>query len=163
MKKTFFIFGLLWAVVTQAQTFYLVRHTEKVDDGSKDPVLTQPGQKRAQNIAAMLSHAGIKYIFSTDYQRTQLTAKPLADFLNVEITSYDPSQLPSFAIQLQALDGNALVVGHSNTTPQLAQLLSGQPAIELDESDYDHVFQVVFNGDEVTVNMLKSLPTQLAP
>ncbi|MBL4671387.1 MAG: hypothetical protein JKX81_03935 [Arenicella sp.] len=35
-------------------TFYLVRHAEKQDDGTKDPHLTEQGQKRTEYLAQQL-------------------------------------------------------------------------------------------------------------
>ncbi len=162
MKKQIWLFSILlmFSVVVQSQTWYLVRHAEKAVDGSKDPVLTDQGEQRALNIADMLASANIDTIYATDYQRTQLTAKPLAAFLGIEVTSYDPRDLPAFAEKLKAESGNALVVGHSNTTPMLTYLLSGQPTINLDEVDFDHVFQVSVAGGQTTVNRLKSMPSQ---
>lgn len=160
--KYLLLVGMVWFVSwADASTMYLIRHAEKVDDGSKDPVLTIQGEHRAQNIANQLSTAKIEKIYATDYQRTQLTAKPLADFLGLEIISYDPSKLSEFADQLKAEAANALIVGHSNTTPMLTYLLSGQPVMSLDEEDYDNIFQVSLAGETADLNQLKSLPTQV--
>ncbi len=158
MKKIWLLIALI-SSVAKSETIYLIRHAEKVDDGSKDPVLTLQGQQRAHNIADMLSHAGIQHIYSTDYRRTQLTAKPLSEFLGTPVISYDPSQLVDFAEQLKQQTGNVLVVGHSNTTPMLTFLLSKQSVFNLDEADFDNVFQVVLKDDKASLNMLKSSPS----
>ncbi len=160
MKKLITVVVLLGlCTLTQATTFYLVRHAEKLDDGSKDPVLTLAGQARAKHLASMLANTDITAVYATDYQRTQLTAKPLADFLGITVTSYDPSYLPAFAEQLKQQGNNALVVGHSNTTPMLTFLLSGQATIGLDEADYDNIFQVSLSGDQARLTRLRSLPS----
>ncbi len=164
MKKHLYIFSLLlmFSMTVHSKTWYLVRHAEKVDDGSKNPVLTSQGEQRAKNIAGLLATAHIDAIYATDYHRTQLTAKPLAELLGLPVTSYDPSALPAFAEQLKTVPGNALIVGHSNTTPMLAYLLSGQPMINLDDVDYDNVFQITNNSEQTEVTLLKSLPSQVA-
>lgn len=159
MKFLFVVCLLIFSVIAPAKTIYLIRHAEKVNDGSKDPVLTEQGQSRADGIAALLSTAGITHVFATDYQRTQLTAKPLADYLDLAITLYDPRKLTEFAEQLKLHEGNALVVGHSNTTPVLAHLLTAQPVFSLDEADFDYVFQVHLAGDKSSLDILRSLPT----
>jgi len=142
----------------EAKSFYLIRHAEKLNDGSKDPVLTLKGQLRAQNIAHILSHTGITKVFATEYQRTQMTAKPMADLIGVNVTSYNPSDLLAFAEQMHAQDESVLIVGHSNTTPQLVKLLSGEPVIKLTEADFDYIFQVVIEEGQTSLNILKSLP-----
>ncbi len=146
--------------MAQANTFYLVRHAEKLDDGSKDPILTLAGQARAENLAKLLADAGITAVYATDYQRTQLTAKPLADYLGVDVASYDPSDLTAFAEQLKSQGDDALIVGHSNTTPMLAYLLSGQPVINLDEADYDNLFQVNLVDGHAQLIRLKTMPSK---
>ena len=163
MKKVhgFVMFLLLFGAAAESKSLYLVRHGEKANDGTKDPVLTVEGQQRAQNLAHILSHAGISKVYATDYQRTQLTAKPLADLLGIEVTSYNPSQLPAFAEELKAQQDNVLVVGHSNTTPELAHLLSAKPMVKMGEEDFEFILQVVIEGEHRTLNVLKSLPNHV--
>ena len=152
---------LLFGCVANSQTIYLSRHAEKINDGTKDPKLTEQGQQRALNIAKMLSVADIERVYATNYHRTQLTAKPLADYLGVEVISYDPSDLTSFAAKLKNQTGNSWVVGHSNTTAELAELLSGKPVFKLTETDFDFLFQVIFTSGSATLNVLKSLPSNV--
>ncbi|GGE86080.1 histidine phosphatase family protein [Massilia psychrophila] len=52
---------------------YLVRHGEKETGGAKDPELTERGQVRARNIAAILHKVGVKAVFSTPLKRTRQT------------------------------------------------------------------------------------------
>ncbi|MCX7554822.1 histidine phosphatase family protein [Marinicella sp. S1101] len=146
--------------VISGKTVYLTRHAEKANDGSKDPVLTALGQQRAENLADMLSAANIEHIYATNYQRTQLTAKPLATYLGTTVKTYDASDLTAFAAEIKKQKGNALIVGHSNTTPMLTHMLSNKPVFNLDESDFDNLFQVVFSADEARLNVLKSLPSK---
>ncbi len=136
---------------------YLVRHAEKVTSGEamlvadpRDPPLTEAGQARAEALADRLEGAGIRAIWSTDYVRTQATAAPLAARLGIEVQSYDPSDLAGFAEVLKASpDETVLVVGHSNTTPQLAEALGGDPGTEIDEaSEYDRLYVVDLNTGE---------------
>lgn len=145
------------------QTIYLVRHAEKVSSSSKDPSLTEQGRSRAKVLAQILRSANIKHIYSTAYKRTQQTAKPLSELLELAISSYDPRDLTQFAEQLQALDGNVLVVGHSNTTPQMVDALGGTSAEAISETEYDHLYQVILLKDEVITNLLRSYLPSAAP
>ncbi|NQZ11317.1 MAG: pre-peptidase C-terminal domain-containing protein [Algicola sp.] len=150
------------ALAADANIIYLTRHAEKQTAGS-DPALTEAGQLRAQNIADLLKRANISSIYSTDYNRTKQTAQPLSAAISVPVTLYDPSQLPSLASQLNNLTGNTLVVGHSNTTPELVGFLGGE-ATAISESEFDRLYQVIIGDNgQVTTVLLTSLPAQVTP
>ncbi len=160
IMKTFLLLIILFSSMAYAQTtIYLVRHAEK--QAAANPSLTAIGAFRAQNIAKQLASVGITHIFSTDYKRTQQTAKPLADFLNLPIQSYDPRDLTAFAEQLKRLKGSVLVVGHSNTTPELTALLSQQKVDAIKENEYDNLYQVIIDGDKIMLNRLRTIPSYL--
>lgn len=143
-------------VLAQSHIIYLTRHAEKVHDKS-NPSLTAQGKQRAANIAQLLVKSNITHIFSTPYHRTQQTAQPLANLLSVAVQSYNPSQLAAFAIELKSLKGNTLVVGHSNTTPELVKLLTGGHVDAIAEDEFDRLYQVIINDDnQVTVVLLSS-------
>lgn len=128
---------------------YLVRHAEKEITEDKDPLLTKEGRERANRLQNILKEVDLDKIYSTNYQRTQLTAAPTANNKNIEIQAYNPRDLDAFATQLKA-EGKGqkiLVVGHSNTTPTLTNALLGQQKFtKLDESEYGHLFVVVLSG-----------------
>jgi len=128
---------------------YLVRHAEKAKEGGKDPLLTKAGQARAARLSTILKAAAIDRVYSTIYQRTQLTAKPTADNLKTGMMIYDPRDLTNFAKQLKnGADSNVLVVGHSNTTPTLVNELIGEEAFSMiEESDYGNLFRVTISAD----------------
>lgn len=147
--------------LADAHMIYLTRHAEKAATGT-DPALTPEGQVRAQNIAATLKKAGITKIYSTSYARTQQTAAPLASYLQLTTQTYDPTQLATFAQQLRALPGNVLVVGHSDTTPELIRQLGGEPGTDIAETEFDRLYQVAIGQDgDVTTTLLTSLPSPL--
>ena len=135
---------------TTLQTIYLVRHAEKAKDGTRDPALTDAGNARAKKLSTLLRAKNITRIFSTDYQRTQQTAAPIAKVLDLQIESYDPRDLKGFAAKLKAQHGNILVVGHSNTTPALANAL-GDSRSAIDETVYDRLYVLQFR-DKVLVS-----------
>jgi broad specificity phosphatase PhoE len=144
-----------------ATTIYLTRHAEKAAAGT-DPALTPEGQVRATNIAATLKDAQVRHVYSTNYQRTKQTAQPLAAYLNLPVVTYDPGQLPAFAQQLRALPDNALVVGHSDTTPELIRQLGGDPGGAIAETEFDRLYQLRFAADgTVSTTLLHSLPSTL--
>ena len=78
-----------------------------------------------------------------------LTAKPAADFHQLAVAEYDGNTLQEFAEQLRQLEGVALVVGHSNTTPILVNHLVGTDFLSLDESIYDRVYVVTIDSEGI--------------
>lgn len=142
--------ALLFTSAVSAHSVYFVRHFEKetsyLNDGRKDrdPRLTEIGQGRALNLAGLLARQPIKHVFSTDYKRTMQSALPTALALGVKVEPYNPRQLDEFSQQLSQLSEDALVVGHSNTTPYLVNILAGQN-ITLSEDDYGDIFLVKFD------------------
>jgi 2,3-bisphosphoglycerate-dependent phosphoglycerate mutase len=133
-------------------TIYLVRHAEK--QAGDDPSLTPDGAIRAALLTETLGDAGIVRIYSTDYARTRETAAPIAEAIAVPVTLYDPSDLPAFADRLKAEPGIALVVGHSNTTPALVEILGGEPGPEINEAaEYDRLYVVRIRGDQVDTEL----------
>lgn len=139
-----------------ATQIFLVRHAEKTT-AKTDPALTQAGQGRAQRLANMLGDVGITHIHSSDYKRTRDTAAPLAEQLGLEVMIYDPRDLEGMAAKLKGMSGRHLVVGHSNTTPPLTELLGGEggtPIVEATEYDRLYIVTPTANG-EVTTTLLR--------
>lgn len=139
------------APIADGGTAYLVRHAEKVTgdaamqiEDPRDPPLTSAGQARAEALADRLADAGIAEIWSTDTTRTLDTARPLAARLGIAIQLYDPFDLEGFAAQLKTdPDVTVLVVGHSNTTPQLAEALGAEPGAPIVEAtEYDRLYVI---------------------
>ncbi|MEP3889613.1 MAG: phosphoglycerate mutase family protein [Hellea sp.] len=131
-------------------TYYLVRHAEKTTE-KPDPALTEDGKQRAQDLAGRLANIPLTAIYSSDYTRTRNTAAPASKAQGLDVIIYDPRDLDGFAKSLLAQKGHILVVGHSNTTPQLSALLggeAGEPIVEATE--YDRFYVLQRRGDNVT-------------
>ena len=142
------------AMGQQPLVVFLVRHAEKIDS-SKNPALSPAGKTRATSIARTLEDANIKFVHSTDYLRTKETAAPIAEKTRLKIYLYDAGNLPSLVQKLKRKGGRHLVVGHSNTTPKLAQLLGGEPGPKIDENEYDrlYIISIFKNGSTNTIRM----------
>jgi len=130
----------------QGTQYFLVRHAEKGQDDPKDPSLTETGQARARLLADELSQAGIRAIYSTDYKRTRQTAQPLADRLGLTVQTYDAKRdLADFLKEVESNHSGekVLIVGHSNTVPNMANILSGTESYQqFDDADYNHLIIV---------------------
>lgn len=143
--------GVLLPTAASAQKLVIVvRHAERADAGSgtptmaADPSLSSEGQARAARLAAMLADAGISAIFATEYKRTQETAKPLATKLGLSVqttASGDPGALVAKLKGAHASDV-VLVVGHSNTVPDVLKAFGG-PAVTIADNEYDNLFIIV--------------------
>ena len=146
-----FFTGFSFAQSTH-KTILLVRHAEKADDvaGDRNPDLNEDGLARAEHLGKMLSEAGIKFIYSTDFKRTVGTGEPLAKLLGISITKYNPRE--SGVLQkIISESGNSpvLIIGHSNTVPEMVNELIGSKKFPfLEETEYDKLFIVsFFEGD----------------
>ena len=152
------------AALAEPSAIYLVRHGEKALEG-KDPELTPQGQQRAQNIATMLAKTGIAHIFSTATKRTRQTAQPQAQANRLQVQDYDPRMPQALVAKVKTLNGAVLVVGHSNTLPELVRLFGGQPGADIADNEYDRVYQLAPSaGGSVTTVLFTSVPaTGAAP
>lgn len=119
---------------------YLVRHGEK--QAGSDPQLSEAGTARSERLAEQLRDVPLQAIWSTDTLRTRETAAPTASDHGLEVALYDANDLSGFAERLKQAGETALVVGHSNTTPELAAFLGGDAGPEMDESDYERLYEV---------------------
>ena len=131
-----------------------MNHAEKVDD-SRDPELSKQGKRRAIALAETLKTSGIEYIHSTDYIRTKNTSEPTAKAYNLAIELYNPQDLDGFAKELKDSKGRHLVVGHSNTTPRLVELLGGEPGKPIvEKNEYDRLYIVTIQNDTLVNTVL---------
>ncbi len=135
-------------------TLYLIRHAEKYQDGSRDPVLTETGNNRSQQLASWFLDKDLKEIWSSDYKRTRDTAKPLLAELGHELSIYDPGNQAALVEQLLHRQHNALIVGHSNTIPELARLLCGCIIADMEETEHDRLIVVSVVGSRTQVKTL---------
>jgi broad specificity phosphatase PhoE len=144
--------------LAEPSAIYLVRHGEKAAVG-QDPELTAQGQARAQAIATILARTGITGIYSTPTQRTRQTAQPLAQRIGLEVQLYDPRAPKALVEKLKALSGPVLVVGHSNTLPELVRLFGGAPGADIGDDEYDRLYQLTPAAGGTVRTVLFSSPT----
>ncbi len=163
-KRLFACLALAGALLVPAFAFadpamiFVTRHGEKAAEG-KDPNLTPQGQARARALAAILKKVGIKHVFSTATMRTQQTAQPLAQQAGVPVQTYDPGKPAIVIDKIKALSGPTLLVGHSNTVPDLVKLLGGAPGLPIADDEFDRLYQVIIAADgSVTTVLLTTIP-----
>lgn len=131
-------------------TFYLIRHAEKErsNPDDADPELNQKGLGRAMHWAEILADTELDAIYSTDYNRTSMTAAPTSVKQNIDVQYYDPSTIDIAQFKAENLDKSVLVVGHSNTTPEFVnKLIDEEKYFSIDDSENGTLFIVkIING-----------------
>jgi phosphohistidine phosphatase SixA len=137
---------------------FLVRHFEKADDGSNDPPLTRLGEARAESLVSLLKNVRLTQIHSTETTRTIDTARPVAEEKGLAILSYGAGDLEGFAETLRSTPGIHLVVGHSNTTPELVEHLGGDPHGSIDDAEYDRLYLLTLGESGKATTVLLRLP-----
>jgi broad specificity phosphatase PhoE len=143
------------APVTGATTtIVVVRHAEKSTDDPRDPSLSAAGQERASVLRGVLKDAGVADIYTTQYKRTRQTAEPLAQQFGISITERPITAVnaatyaPDLAREIltRSAGKGVLVVGHSNTVPDIVRALSGRSVPAMTDADYDQIFVVVVSA-----------------
>lgn len=129
----------------------LVRHAESAEQPADDPGLTDAGKKRAQDLAATLRDANVTTIITSPFRRTGDTAAPLAAALGfkpmmVPIGRSVDGHIAAVAAAVRALKGVVLVVGHSNTIPEVIAQLGGPRLPDICDGVHDDLFGLVFVG-----------------
>ncbi len=150
--------ALVFTSITAAAqpTVVVVRHGEKAD-GSKDPVLSPAGAERAERLAGMLAASRVRAIYTTQYQRTQLLAQPLAKragLMPIVVPAADEAALLK-RVQSHAAGEVVLVVGHSNTVPSIIKALGVREEVTVGEDEYDNLFVVTPQAGQVHLLRLK--------
>lgn len=136
---------------------YCVRHAETTGAGG-NPSLSAEGLIRADDLANALSNVELSAVYSTNFNRTRETATATANDQGLSVQIYDAFNIPAFSDQLiESYKGKSvLVVGHSNTTPQLLNALTKSGSfIVFDENTYDNLYivNVKITGETVVYHL----------
>jgi phosphohistidine phosphatase SixA len=136
-------------------TVFLVRHAEKEAEPREDPPLKKEGAARSQELARLLSSAGVKTIITSQFARTKQTAEPLATKTGLTVTSItlksNPANQKLIAEEstaevvkkiLERAGESVLVVGHSNSVPDVIKVLGGDVVPTIDEKKFNDLFIV---------------------
>ena len=162
MKKLILTFIFLsLTLISYAQeitTYYFIRHAEKlrIDKTDKNPNLNFNGYKRAEAWKDVFSDVPFDAIYSTDYNRTKLTAKPTATSKNLPILLYNPNMMYSEAFQNNTKGKTILVVGHSNTTNVFVNKILGiEKYNEINDNNNSNLYIVTISNGKISSILLK--------
>ena len=125
--------------------FFIVRHAEKDTAGGNNADLNPIGRGRANALVSIFKKVHIHKVYSTDKPRTKNTAKPLAAFKRRPVEIYDTKKQKELLQSLIKLEKGEkiFIVGHSNTVPQLVNILRGADVEkDLADSDYSTMYIV---------------------
>jgi broad specificity phosphatase PhoE len=141
----FCLFVALPLCAREPAQIILVRHAERTDE-KRDPVLTEAGVQRAQELVKVLSGEKVTAVITTPFKRNRLTADPLARHFAIE-----PTVVPmgTEGVEAHVVDvvkavravsgGTVVVVGHSNTLAPIAAALGGGKIDDYPHCEYSRL------------------------
>jgi broad specificity phosphatase PhoE len=150
--KSLMLLGLVASsAAAQTTTVYVVRHAEKAGEGMTpapaDPALTAGGTARANTLADMLREAGIQGVITTQFERTKATGLPVATRLGLTEEIVDArapmhAKLVADSVLQKHKGQSVLVVGHSNTVPDIIAALGAPKPSPICDAGYDNLYIV---------------------
>jgi phosphohistidine phosphatase SixA len=140
-----FVAGLAGCATTEAQTaaaptVYVMRHLQKAE--GPDPALSAEGRSNAERLAVRLAREKVSAIYVSTTRRARETAAPLAQRTRIAVKEYDPANTAALVERVTAERGTVLVVGHSNTVPEIVERLGGTRPAPLADTDYGDLFRL---------------------
>jgi phosphohistidine phosphatase SixA len=135
------------AQAQESRTIYLVRHADKVSEETDSP-LSNAGRVRAKCLAKTLEDAKIQQIFTSDLQRTQQTAAPLAEKLHLKPVAIPIARPDDVVAAIWSSKAkNVLVVWHDATLPKILSALGAPEITPIAHTEYDRFFVLTLAGD----------------
>lgn len=138
---------------------YIVRHAEK--EAGKDPSLTSAGNTRAGDLMRFLQNRSIEKIYVSQYRRTQNTGDSLRLQLNIDTVHYLADtvcdDLVNAIMQHSDFGKTILIIGHSNTIPQIIRKFGvhDYPYGDIADNDYDNLFLVTYKKGKAKLESMK--------
>ncbi len=129
-------------------TVFVMRHAEKAALPGDDPPLSPIGEARALALAYHFGRApkelGLDCIIVSEFKRSQDTVRPLANRLGIPVIVVPAKESDTAASRAlgEYRGGRVLIVGHSNTVPELVEELSGREVPAMSEAEYGVIYVV---------------------
>ena len=141
-----------------AHPVYVMRHLN-TPGGQPDPDLLPEGQAAAIALADLMETDQFEgrrpvAIYVTDFKRSRQTAAPAAARLALNITLYDPRDTPGLIARVRAEPGPVLIVGHSNTVPDIVAALGGTRPAPFVHEDFGDLWIVLPDGTTTRQRLL---------
>lgn len=145
--------ALLVAAPPVGSSVFIVRHAERADAKADASLLSRKGKKRAQLLSSVLAGVPLKAVYTTEYKRTQQTGAPTAESKGYEVTVTDSEKAGELAAMLKAkpADEDVLVVGHTDTIPDILKGLGVEARVTIGPGEYDNLFIVTPRKDAAPI------------
>lgn len=121
-------------------SFYVMRHLQKGE--GEDPSLSVEGRADARRLIGFFAAERPRVVYVSTTRRAYETAAPVARKYRLKVRRYDPADTPGLVARVLAERGSVLVVGHSNTVPEIVERLGGERPAPLTETDYGDVWHL---------------------
>ncbi|MEJ7610781.1 MAG: histidine phosphatase family protein [Ferruginibacter sp.] len=120
---------------------YLVRHAEKAGSGPADGLKAPEGVNRANALKDYFKGKALHGVYSTNYPRTIQTAQPVAAVKGLAVLGYNNGD-SLLADILQKKNRRYVVVGHSNTIPQMIRAAGLDPSYSgnIPDNEFDNLY-----------------------
>jgi broad specificity phosphatase PhoE len=130
---------LWWWFCGRPTTLLILRHADR--DAGVD-ALNAAGVARAQELAHVAEKSGIVAIYRSNTNRARDTAAPLATALAMTPVVYSANDASALVAEIFAdhRGEKVLVVGHSNTVPDIIQGAGGPSLPDIDDREFDNLF-----------------------
>jgi phosphohistidine phosphatase SixA len=119
---------------------YVMRHLQKAEGA--DPPLAELGRANAALLPDLVLRDPPRAIYVSATRRARETAAPLAVALGIVPQEYDPRDTPALLARLRAERHTVLVVGHSNTVPDIVEGMGGRRPDPIDETTYGWIYYI---------------------
>ncbi len=143
-----------WRICRNSGRVVLIRHADP-QAGGTDPSLSAAGVARAAELVHVLGDAGVAKIIVSNFKRTQETAAPLATHLGLAPVIVPAGDIDAIATEIGSTPGLVLVVGHSNTVPDVIERVTGTPMADIPHDEFDNLY-VVQHG--ATIHLRTAVP-----
>lgn len=143
--KLFYAAAALLLAACAAPHYYVMRHLQKA--GGPDPGLTAEGQRNAEALHDFLKPHPPRAIYVSRFRRARETAAPIAARLGLTPVEYDPADTPRLIARVRREPNRpVLIVGHSDTAPDIVAGLGGVELRPMRESEFGQVWLVYGDG-----------------
>ena len=120
--------------------FYIMRHLQKAE--GSDPPLTALGRSNAALLRHLVGDDPPRAIYVSTTRRARETAAQLAESLHLTPQEYDPRDTPGLLARLRAERGTVLVVGHSNSVPDIVEGVGGRRPDPIGDETYGWIYYI---------------------